>query len=146
MFQGTTNIWDMHKRCLSVPDSPECSISELLSPVAPPPRFSGAALQPLLVHGGAPGHPGLPWKLSCAQLFGAQRRGHAGAPGVEERRHLHEPEGRGAAARASRRLAALHPRGPLQAQQARRGNLPVHRYHQRAGLHIQPHGAAFGSR
>lgn len=90
-----------------------------------PLRFSSAALQSLLVHLGAPGPTGHPGKLGSAQLLGPQRCGHAGPRRVEEGRHLHEPDVRREAAHPPRRLALLHPRGPLQAQQARRGNLSV---------------------
>lgn len=124
-----------------------CRVSGLMSSLLNPlSRFCSAALHPLLVHGGAPGHAGRQGRRGAAQLLGPQRRSHAGADRVEERRHLHEPGFRREAAHPARRDAVLQPRGPLQAQQAGRGHLPVRRHHRQPGLHLQPDGAPLCSR
>lgn len=109
-------------------------------------RLSNAALQPFLVHGGAPGHAGHPGELRAAQLLGAQRRGLAGADRVEEGRHLHEFGLGREAASPSGRLAVLRPCGPFKAQQAGRGHVSVRGQHRQCGLHLQPHGAPRCSR
>lgn len=108
--------------------------------------FSSAALQPLLVHGGAPGHAGHPGQLGTAQLLGSQRRSHAGARRVEERWHLHEPGLGREAAHSARWLAALHPCGSLQTQQARWGHLPVCRHHRKCWIHLQSHSTSLRGR
>lgn len=101
-----------------------------------PVRFSSAALQPILVHSGAPGRAGHSGKLSTAKLLNTQWRIDAGTHRMEERWHLYELGFRWETTHTPWRLAVVYTRSPLKAQQAWRGSLSVRCHYRQPGIHF----------